>query len=125
MGTGVNAPLYRRQEENHVGHPGYYFNVFDTVTYYLNLGAPKEKIALGMPLYGRGFTLTDPDDNGLYCPANAGIPKGPYTRQEGTWGFQEIQQAFHGEINASLPDDTGTWTSTVDDCYKAPYAVNG
>jgi len=123
--TGHNSPLYRRQEEDHEGHPGYYFNVFDTIQHYIDLGAPTNKIVLGMPLYGRGFTLEDKDNNGLYCPAKDGIPKGPYTRQIGIWGFQEIQQAFHGDIKANLPDAVGQWTSVVDDCYKAPYAFNG
>ena len=82
------------------------------------LGAPKEKMVMGIPLYGRGFTVDDATNgNGLYCPASDGIPKGPYTRQIGIWGFQEIQQAFHGDINATLPEDTGKWTSVVCSIY--------
>ena len=123
--TGENSPLFRREEEYYEDHPAYLFNVYDTMNYYLNLGAPIEKMVLGVPFYGRGFELEDPAQNGLYCPADHGIPKGPYTRQKGIWGYQEIQQAFHGEIDAELPEDTGSWTITIDDCYKAPYAVNG
>jgi len=123
--TGVNAPLYGRQEENHPGHPGYYFNIYDTINYYEQLGAPREKMTLGIPFYGRGFVLDDTSKTGLYCPAHAGIPKGLYTRQDGFWGYQEIEAALHGNPLAQLPADTGHWTTVVDDCYKAPYAFNG
>ncbi len=29
--TGHNNPLYRREEEHVEGHPGYLFNVWDTI----------------------------------------------------------------------------------------------
>jgi GH18 family chitinase len=35
-------------------------------------GAPREKLVMGMPIYGRGFQLNDTADNGLYCPAKDG-----------------------------------------------------
>merc|ERR1719481_2542357 len=30
-----------------------------------------------------------------------------------------------GKLDILLPEDTGKWTSVVDDCYKTPYAFNG
>ena len=51
----------------------------------MEAGLPKEKINMGMALYGRGFTLDDPAQHGLYAPAKDGIKMGPYTRQDGTW----------------------------------------
>lgn len=82
-----------------------------------------------MPFYGRGFELIEWEDNsnkGLYCPADAGIPAGPYTRQDGIWGFQEILQAFNNDTLINLPDGKPhDWTIVIDDCYKSPYAVNG
>jgi GH18 family chitinase len=38
-------------------------------------GAPREKLVMGMPIYGRGFQLNDTADNGLYCPAKDGKKK--------------------------------------------------
>ena len=70
--TGHNAPLYGRDEEKFPDHPGWYFSVFDTINYYIELGAPIEKMVMGMAQYGRGMTLEDPDVNGLYCPAKDG-----------------------------------------------------
>ena len=62
-----------------------------TVNYYLEGGVPKEKMAMGIPLYGHGFTLNDPSVNGLYAPANQPQPACPYTRQAGICGFNEVR----------------------------------
>lgn len=43
-----------------------------------------------MPLYGRGFTLDSSVNFGYYAPAQYPIAAGPYTRQEGTWGYNEV-----------------------------------
>lgn len=61
------------------------------MTYWLEEGLPKEKINMGMALYGRGFTLDDPTLRGLYAPAKEGLKMGPYTRQDGTWGYNEVR----------------------------------
>ena len=46
---------------------------------------------------------------------------GPYTLQDGIWGFQEIMQAKTNET-LTLPDATPKgWTDVRDDCYHAPY----
>ena len=42
------------------------------MNYYIELGAPLEKMVMGMAQYGRGMTLEDPEVNGLYCPAKDG-----------------------------------------------------
>jgi chitinase len=50
------------------------------VDYWIESGAPAEKLILGMGTYGRGFTLDDPNQTGLYAPASNPITAGPYTR---------------------------------------------
>lgn len=51
----------------------------------------------------------------------SGIPMGPYTLQDGIWGFQEIMQAKNNET-LTLPDAVPKgWTDVRDDCYNAPY----
>merc|ERR1711997_732270 len=92
---------------------------------YLDHGVPKDKLVVGMAFYGRGFTLKDPQMNGLYCDADDGIPKGPFSRQIGIWGYDEIIGKMQGKLDIDLPEETGTWTIVRDDCYKAPYAYNG
>ena len=81
---------------------------------------------MGMPFYGRGFVLNDTQETGLYCGAHAGIPAGPYTRQDGIWGYYEILQAQNNQTLINLPNATAqSWTSVTDDCYQAPYMFNG
>ena len=41
-------------------HPGYMYNVFDSINLYIDGGMDPSKIVLGMPLYGRGWELVDP-----------------------------------------------------------------
>ncbi len=45
--TGHCTPLYGRIEEEVVGSPGYMFNVNDSVHWYLEKGAPANKLNLG------------------------------------------------------------------------------
>ena len=47
-----------------------------------------------MPLYGRGFTLNSVTKNGLYAPASNPIPAGPFTREAGFWGYNEVRSTF-------------------------------
>jgi GH18 family chitinase len=120
--TGHNAPLHGRVEELPEDHPGWLFNAYDTINVYLDMGAPANKIVMGMPAYGRGFLLDDNERNGLYCPAHDGVPKLPYTRQIGIWGYQEILQAFNNDTMPLLPEATPKgWEIVRDDCYNAPY----
>lgn len=47
------------------------------VNYWIENGADPSKLILGMGLYGRGFVLNNPADNGFYAPANQPISAGP------------------------------------------------
>ena len=59
----------------------------------------------------------------LYRLLIPGIPAGPYTQQDGIWGYLEILQAFNNETLPWLPGATPkSWEVVVDDCYDAPYA---
>jgi chitinase len=48
------------------------------------------RLMMGMPLYGRGFTLDDPNDNGIHANATYPGRAGPYTRQPGVLGYNEV-----------------------------------
>jgi len=125
--TGVNTPLYGRTEEDDPNHPGHFFNVNDTVNWYIEQGAPREKLNIGTAAYGRGFVLPQgTDQTGLYCPTEGPMPGGPYTREDGMWSYLEILQAFNNDSLPDLPDATPKdWTTVIDGCYMVPYAVNG
>jgi len=127
--TGHNSPLISTDPEMAGGpaHPGYMYNVYDSINLYIEGGMLADKIALGLPLYGRGWEVTDPNNNGIYCETDAAIPWGPYTQQVGIWGYQEILQAMYNTtMNDQMPEATpGQWVSVVDSCYQAPYMTNG
>ena len=58
--------------------------------YWVELGAPKEKLILGMPVYGRGFTLEDTSQTGMAAPASGPSIAGPWTREAGYFSYYEV-----------------------------------
>lgn len=61
------------------------------IQHWLDGGADPSKINLGVGTYGRSFTLADPSQNQLYDPIIGGGVAGPYTRQEGILGYNEVR----------------------------------
>nr|CAD7429082.1 unnamed protein product [Timema monikensis] len=125
--TGENAPMYADSSETTELARG--LNVkynktvslvslllFDKATCiqnWLDKGAPASKINLGMGTYGRSFTLQSADNSGLGAPINGAGQAGPYTREAGTLGYNEICE------------QKGQWTEHWNDDQQVPYAVNG
>ena len=62
------------------------------VDYWMKLGAPAKKLALGMGTYGRTFTLADPKNNGLGALSRQAGQRGQYTREGGFLSYYEICQ---------------------------------
>ncbi|XP_067139342.1 chitinase-3-like protein 1 [Centruroides vittatus] len=107
--TGHHAGLYARPDET----PGNStLNLNFSVNYWISHGAPREKIILGMGLYGRSFTLRRAENNGLFQDAPQRGPAGPYTRESGSLGYNEICEKQQRE----------KWTVVRDPYYMAPYA---
>lgn len=113
--TGHNAPL--RANPYIDFNDSAKLNLEHAIQYWIDHGAPAEKLILGMGTYGRGFILDDPAQSGLYAPASQAIDAGPYTMQAGIWGYNEICDKFLAE--------PGKWIVVEDLYYEAPYAVNG
>ncbi|CAG0909808.1 unnamed protein product, partial [Cyprideis torosa] len=61
--TGHGAPAYYRPGDDNL-----FFNVNSSIQYWLDQGAPRDKMLLSFPLYGPEFELKNPDDNGLDAP---------------------------------------------------------
>lgn len=53
-------------------------------------GAPKEKLMIGMPTYGRSFTLIDPTKFDIGAPASGGGTPGKYTGEAGFMSYYEV-----------------------------------
>jgi len=61
-----------------------------TVNYWMANGVPASKIIMGVAVYGRGFTLANTAQNGLLAQASGPIPEAEFTRQNGSWGYNEV-----------------------------------
>lgn len=117
--THHNAPLHKHpgddlglgnSEEDPI------FNVEYSIEYWLKLGAPKNKLVMGMPVYGRCFALTRPQESHeLFSPVSGPCMAGPYTREGGFLGFNEI-------CEKQMSSGSGFERYWVDEI-KAPYAV--
>ena len=59
----------------------------------MKLGAPAEKIIIGMPTYGRTFTLSDESKFDIGSSANGGGNAGDYTAESGFMAYYEVNNA--------------------------------
>lgn len=73
--TGHVAPLYFHEEDD-----VFFFNANYSINYWIEKGADRRKIVMGMPLYGQSFTLTNAQENGLNAPSTGGGTAGEFTR---------------------------------------------
>ncbi len=81
--------------------------------YWVAKGCPKEKLMIGMPGYGRTFTLLDSQQNDLDAPckvngydSESGNPlyagnAGPFTRASGFLSYYEVRHLGLWEGNHS------------------------
>ncbi|XP_064455676.1 endochitinase-like [Ornithodoros turicata] len=108
--TGVHSPLYGKalDTDDVLG-----INAEDGLKMLEELGAPKNKLVLGIPFFGRSFVLADKNQHGIDAPATqeSAIP-GPYI------GSGEIMAYY--EICTNIAD--GIATRVFDDDSKCPYA---
>uniref|UniRef100_A0A8C6PFT4 Acidic mammalian chitinase-like n=1 Tax=Nothobranchius furzeri TaxID=105023 RepID=A0A8C6PFT4_NOTFU len=104
--TGHNSPLYRSSVDS---GSKLHYNINSSVSYWLTLGAPADKLLLGFPTYGRTYRLSASAD-GLGAPSNGPADAGPYTRTAGFWAYYEVCTFLQG-----------TTINWIDD-QKVPYA---
>ncbi|XP_052067923.1 chitotriosidase-1-like isoform X5 [Mytilus californianus] len=106
--TGHISPLYPRNDETGDERT---LNQDWAAQYWIDQGTPKEKLILGIPLYGRSFKLSSSSNTELgAATAGAGSP-GEYTREKGILSFYEI---------CSLP-----WKGSWNNEQQVPYAYSG
>ncbi|XP_017893236.1 probable chitinase 10 [Ceratina calcarata] len=108
--TGHNAPLYASSLDSEWQKQ---LSVDNAATMWVRLGAPKEKLIIGMPTYGRSFTLSNPSNFRVHSAASGGGKAGEYTKESGFLAYYEICEMLqNGAIYI--------W----DDEMKVPYLVH-
>ncbi|XP_040579721.1 probable chitinase 2 [Lepeophtheirus salmonis] len=108
--AGHNAPLYGRPDETPQDRV---LNVDYTINYLIKKGGDRKKTVLGVPFYGRAFALLNPHDHGIGSKTKATSFNGPYTREDGFMGYNEICE--------ELDEEEEPWEIVWDEYYKAPY----
>ncbi|KAK0406776.1 hypothetical protein QR680_018799 [Steinernema hermaphroditum] len=104
--TGVNAPLRAKQ-----GDP---YSVEYIANHYVQRGFPKNKIAIGVGTYGRGWTLSSASNAGLGAPASGTSKEFPATGTAGIAAYYELCPLLKQGAKRSF-----------DDLSKTPYLVKG
>nr|ABO15008.1 chitinase [Bacillus amyloliquefaciens] len=87
-----NAPLFYDPKAKEAGVPNAEtFNIESTVKRYKEAGVKADKLVLGTPFYGRGWSNCEPADNGEYqkCgPAKEG------TWEKGVFDFSDLEKNY-------------------------------
>ncbi|CAK9798745.1 Acidic mammalian chitinase [Anthophora quadrimaculata] len=111
-----HSPLYPLEEDNEYNYDSE-LTIDYTVNYLLKKGASPKKIILGIPTYGRSYTLFNQDATELGSPADGPGVEGEATREKGYLAYYEICE------NLSQSDD---W-EVIQPNEKAmgPYAFKG
>ncbi|XP_020857131.1 chitinase-3-like protein 2 isoform X2 [Phascolarctos cinereus] len=109
--TGHNSPLSKGSQDQ---RNSAYYNVEYAANYWKKQGMPGEKIIMGIPLYGRSFTLSTPASNsGVGAPANGAGTPGQFTAEGGFLAYYEVCQFLEGATVKKIPEQ------------QVPYAVKG
>lgn len=109
--TGHVAPLYYVE-----GDENPYFNGNYSINYWIQKGAPPQKLIMGMPLYGQSFSLADTHARSLNDKTIGPGRAGTFTRAGGFLAYYEICEQI----------SNGGWTVIRDPQGRiGPYAYSG
>lgn len=90
--TGENTPLYAGPSDRTAYQRN--LNADSAIRYWIQKGAPKTKLNLGIGTYGRSFTLKSASNNGVGASTTGPGQPGPYIQESGYLGYNEICEAL-------------------------------
>jgi len=112
--AGHNAPLQARPQDSALDQT---YSLAYTFAYMKEMGAIPEKTVMGVPFYGRSYKLLTASNNTIGAPTKDESFPGPYTREEGFLGYNEVCE--------ELMDNEHPWTYKWEDYIMAPYMYRG
>ncbi|XP_077514608.1 endochitinase-like isoform X2 [Amblyomma americanum] len=108
----VHSPLFKRPFDQWSYEK---LNVHDGLRLWVDRGAPRHKLIVGVPLYGRTYTLGSRDNHGLRAPVKKWLNGGSPGRYTNETGFQAYFEVCENVLKNG-------WTREWDDMGKCPYA---
>ncbi|XP_018326596.1 endochitinase-like [Agrilus planipennis] len=103
--AGINAPLY---------DPAGSTSVEAFVNSWLDAGVDPKKLIVGIPFYGKSYTLANASNNAIGAPITGGGEPGPYLLDSSNLVYYEILEKLQQG-----------WTEVYDKNYQSPYAYSG
>merc|ERR1712106_317938 len=86
-----HSPLYRPDDWSEFDFRKD-LNIDATIKFYLRNGASRDKLVLGIPTYGRSYTLANADAHEISSPATGPGDQGTGTKEDGYLAYYEICQ---------------------------------
>lgn len=115
--SGFNAPLHADLHDPTPALERRWNNVTGAVEYYENHGVPADKIVLGLPFYGLGYTGVSREKDGLYSTFQKDYPETPYSVVQAKL-LKDSSWQKHWSVSAAAPwiynDRTRTFFSYDD-----------
>ena len=88
--TGHVSPLFNTDGNDQ-------FTTNFSMNYWAQLGAEKQKLVMGLPMYGQAFSLANPGENGLNSAVIGRGEPGEFTRAGGFLAYYEICRKIQTE----------------------------
>ncbi|CAB3366625.1 Hypothetical predicted protein [Cloeon dipterum] len=105
--TGENSPMYAASIDTDKN-----LNVHATVSHWIQQGADRSKLVLGVPLYGKSFSLQVPTNTALGAPASGAGTAGVYSQEAGFLMYSEL---------CYLQRTQTGWTTWWNSAQQVPY----
>ncbi|XP_034550763.1 chitinase-3-like protein 1 [Notolabrus celidotus] len=105
---GHHSPLFQGSEDT---GDNMYLNADSALKYWMEQGAPAEKLNMGFAAYGRAFSLSS-NSTDVGAPASGPGEEGCYTGEEGLWSSYETCLYLEGVKTQRISDQQVPYATT-------------